>query len=208
LTATGITHRFGSTTVLQAVDFALAQGEVVGLVGPSGVGKSTLWRILAGHLRPDAGRVSVDGAPTAFRPGVPRAVQYAPQVSELSLDPRWRIERVLHNGGAPDPTALKLLGVRDEWRDRYPAELSGGELARVSLARLLPPTTRYLICDEITAPLDALSAEELVLALKGLADRWLGILLISHDRRLLERHAGKCFYIEDRALRPLDRRSV
>jgi peptide/nickel transport system ATP-binding protein len=192
LSATSVTHAFGAVPVLDGVDLCLAPGEIVGLSGASGAGKSTLGRILAGQLQPTAGRVEIDGSPLAPRPGRASPVQYAPQLSELSVDPRWRIAQVLRNGGCPDPEALRILGVRPEWGARFPAELSGGELTRVSLARLILPSTRYLICDEITAPLDALSAQDMVSALQRLAGRGLGILLISHDQtllaRLVERH--------------------
>ncbi|GGB56048.1 nickel ABC transporter ATP-binding protein [Roseibium aquae] len=189
LKATAITHRFGAVKVLDHADLFLAPGQIAGLVGPSGTGKSTLGRILAGHLAPLSGHIEADGAPVGFGPGRPCPVQYAPQASELSIDPRWRVGRILENGGAPDQGMLEALGIRPEWRDRFPRELSGGELARVSLARLVLPTTRYLICDEITAPLDALSAEDMMTALRALARRGMGILVISHNYGFLRRHA-------------------
>jgi peptide/nickel transport system ATP-binding protein len=204
LKAQSITHRFGNATVLEAVDLTVLPGEIVGLCGPSGAGKSTLGRILAGHVQPTRGDVTLEGAPIAHRVGRPCAVQYAPQASELSLDPRWRVARILRNGGAVDPAVLRLLGIRPDWDDRFPAELSGGELARVSLARLLLPTTRYLICDEITAPLDALAATEMVLTLRRLCARRLGLLLISHNRRQLQRHVDRCFELDADGLRPME----
>ena len=204
LSATSITHAFGAVPVLERVDFALSPGEIVGLAGPSGAGKSTLGRILAGHLRPTAGRVDIDGVPLALRAGQPCPVQYAPQLSELSLDPRWRVDQILRNGGTPDPEALRILGIRPEWADRFPAELSGGELTRVSLARLVLPSTRYLICDEIAAPLDALSAEDMMSALRTFAGLGFGILLISHNQNLLKRHVDQSFQLPARKLRILD----
>ena len=194
-----ITHRFGGAGP-RAVD-SPCRGEIRRHHGHSGVGKSTLGRILAGHLVPTAGRVEVDGKPPGFRSGEPCPVQYAPQVSELSLDPRWRVGRILRNGGAPDPRALPTLGIRIDWEDRFPAELSGGELARVSLARLVLPSTRYLICDEITAPLDALAAQDMISALKRLAGLGFGILLISHNQSLLKTHVDRHFQLQSRAAR-------
>ena len=195
LSATSVTHAFGAAPVLERVDLRVSPGEIVGLSGVSGAGKSTLGRILAGQLQPTAGRVEIDGAPLTPRVGQACSVQYAPQLSEMSVDPRWRIEQVLRNGGRPDPEALSILGVRPEWVNRFPAELSGGELTRVSLARLVLPSIQYLICDEITAPLDALSAEDMMSALKRLAGRGLGILLISHNQNLLERHVERRYQL-------------
>jgi ABC-type dipeptide/oligopeptide/nickel transport system ATPase subunit len=128
LSATSVTHAFGAVPVLDGVDLCLAPGEIVGPSGASGAGKSTLGRILAGQLQPTAGRVEIDGAPLAPRPGRASPVQYAPQLSELSVDPRRRIAQVLRNGGCPDPEALRILGVRPEWGARFPAELSGGRV--------------------------------------------------------------------------------
>ncbi len=204
LRATAITHRFGAATVLDSVDFDLDSGELIGICGASGTGKSTLGRILAGHLRPNAGRVTLDGVPVAPLPGAACPVQYAPQMSELSLDPRWRVERILRNGGDPDPMALRLLGVDPAWAGRFPAELSGGELARVSLARLVLPSTRCLICDEITAPLDALAAEVIMTALVSLARQGLGIVLIGHDTRLLDRYTQRLLLLSGGRLAPPD----
>lgn len=200
LSATAITHRFGSLPVLEGVDLALSPGDLVGLAGPSGAGKSTLGRILAGHLSPLAGHVSIDGAPLSLRKGRPCAVQYAPQVSELSIDPRWRVGRILRNGGTPEAEVLQILGIRADWQDRYPSELSGGELTRVSLARVVLPSTRYLICDEITAQLDAISATDVMSALRSLARRGVGILVIGHNSGLLKRSADRLLLLRSRTL--------
>ncbi len=126
LKARAITHAFGAVSVLDEVDFDLSPGEIIGLAGPSGAGKSTLGRILAGHLLPNAGRVEIDGAPLMLRAGLPCPVQYAPQTSEMSVDPRWRVNRILRNGATPDPESLRILGIQPEWASRFPAELSGG----------------------------------------------------------------------------------
>jgi len=108
------------------------------------------------------------------------------------VDPRWTVARVLRNGGEVDPEVIAALGIRAAWHGRRPGELSGGELARVSLARFLGPTTRVLICDEISAQLDALAAQELWRGLLPLARRrGIALVIISHDpglrRALCER---------------------
>lgn len=187
LIAQGIGYGVGKEhRCIDAVDLKLAPGDVVGLGGLSGVGKSTLGKLLAGHLKPHAGEVMIGQHPLHGWPkGQPSPVQYVPQHAELAIDPRWRVERVLQNGGPPEAELLSVLGIQNDWLSRYPHELSGGELARVSLARLLLPTTRFLICDEITEQLDALSEQSLWQGLMAwIKARDIGLLLISHQVEL------------------------
>lgn len=182
LRAEGITHAFAGRAVLRDLSLTLAPGEVLGLHGASGAGKSTLARILSGALVPDAGRVTWDGATLPPPPG---PVQHVPQSPELATDPRWTVGRILANAGEPDPQVLEALGIRPAWSARRPQELSGGELARVSLSRFILPGTRVLICDEITAQLDALAAQSLWRALLPIvSSRLMSLIVISHDPAL------------------------
>ncbi|SNY91997.1 peptide/nickel transport system ATP-binding protein [Cohaesibacter sp. ES.047] len=202
LSAEGLFHRFGDAVILDQASIAVEATARIGIAGPSGVGKTTLGRILAGQLRPQAGHVSWDGADIAALKG-PSPVQLAPQSPELAVDPRWSIADVLENGGAIDDTILEGLGIRPEWHGRRARELSGGELARVSLARLILPTTRLLICDEITAQLDAISARQIWQALLAvLTERHIGLVVISHDDRLRKAVCTKSFQLQGGQLQP------
>ncbi len=75
------------------------------------------------------------------------------------MNPRWRVEAVLREAGAPDPALAERLGLDPAWGRRYPHELSGGQLQRVSILRAFSPQTRFLVADEISAPLDAIAQE-------------------------------------------------
>ncbi|MDT0276400.1 ABC transporter ATP-binding protein [Blastococcus goldschmidtiae] len=192
LQAEGIWFRYARDRpwVLAGVDLGIAPGEVVGLCGPSGGGKSTLGRVLAGHLRPDRGLVTVDGvAPHSRR--APHPVQLVLQQPERAIDPRWRVRQALAATGAQLEGVDERL-VHPSWLDRYPHEISGGELQRVNLARALLTRPRYLVADEISASLDAVTQARIwTLLLEHCREAGIGVLAISHDRPLLETVAGR-----------------
>lgn len=157
--------------------------------GPSGCGKTTIGRILAGHLRPCSGTVRVDGRPLAD--GRLRPVQLLAQTPLLAMNPRWRIGRILTEAWRPASSDCDRFGIRADWLERYPHELSGGQLQRVSILRALSPETRYLVADEITAALDAIGQVDIWTMLQAVArERNIGVLAISHSAALLDRIAG------------------
>lgn len=173
--------------LIEQVSLAMGTSEIVGLSGHSGSGKSTLGRLLAGYLKPGAGTVTVDGA--AFQRGGWCPVQYVHQAAIFSVDPRWRIGRIVEEGWSPDEQTREALGVARGWYDRYPHEISGGELQRVALLRALAPETRFLVADELTAMLDPVSQAEIWRFLLKRCRSGLGIVAISHDEHLLSRVA-------------------
>lgn len=174
--------------VLQGVDLTLEPGERLGLSGPSGRGKSTLCRLLAGYEKPKSGQVLLDGAPLTVKRGTPNPVQLLWQNPELAVDPLLPLGRTLEEGGPVEERLLEALQIRPEWLRRYPAELSGGELQRFCIARALGPATRYLLCDESTAMLDLITQAQLWAFLLEEAERRnLGLLIVSHSDALLQR---------------------
>jgi peptide/nickel transport system ATP-binding protein len=180
----------GADPILRNVSLAIEPGEVLGLDGPSGVGKSTLGRLLAGLLEPEAGAVRLDGK------ALPRAgfcpVQMLFQSPELAVNSRWTAGRILREAFEPDPSLLDAFGIRPAWLERFPHELSGGELQRIATVRALAPPLRFLVADEITASLDPLTQAEIWRALLALAaERRLGLLVIGHDAPLLARVATR-----------------
>ncbi|NOX25690.1 MAG: ATP-binding cassette domain-containing protein [Deltaproteobacteria bacterium] len=167
-------------------DLRVAPGEIVGIPGPSGRGKSTLAKVLSGYLPPQEGGVFMDGRPLPKSGCCP--VQLLFQHPQLAVNPRWKIEAIMRESEEPPPELLRGLSINSAWLERYPHELSGGELQRVCLARALGSQTRYLLCDEITSMLDALTQVSIWRTLLHIArKRELGLIVISHDYALLKK---------------------
>lgn len=172
--------------VLDRVSLTLRSGERVGLSAPSGRGKTTLCKLLAGWETPDSGQVLLDGAPLPRRGFCP--VQLLWQHPEEAVDPLLPLSRTLYEAGLADRGLLDSLGIQDSWLERFPSELSGGELQRICVARALGPELRFLLCDEASAMLDLITQARLWRFLLTQAEkRGLGLLVVSHDAALLER---------------------
>ena len=179
-------YRANQPWILRDFSLAVAPGEVVGLSGPSGLGKTTIGKLLAGYLQPIEGQVTCNEKPLPQWGYCP--VQLIFQNPELAVNPRWRISKILAEGQAPTIDLLASLSIHQSWLSRYPHELSGGELQRIAVARSLNPLTRYLIADEMTAMLDA-NTQALIwqVVIKYAQERELGVLVISHEAPLLKR---------------------
>lgn len=189
--------------VLDRVSFAAAPGQVTALRGPSGRGKTTLARLLAGYLAPQRGQVRLDGSPlpTAGRSPVQLVLQHP----EHALDPRWRLGRSLAEAGPADGRLLADLSIDDAWLSRFPNELSGGELQRLALARALAARPRVLIADEISVMLDAITQAQLWhTLLRHVREDGLTVVAISHDDELLSVVADEIHDL-DHALQLADR---
>lgn len=194
LEADNLTFRYprrNTAPVLDGISFSLRSGERVGLSAPSGQGKTTLCRLLAGWERPQAGQVLLDRLPLAqYRGFCP--VQLLWQHPEQAVDPLLRLGTTLHEAGPVDRGILDGLGIRNSWLERYPSELSSGELQRICLARALGPGLRFLLCDESSAMLDLITQAQLWSFLLSQAEeRNLGLLVVSHHAALLERVCTK-----------------
>lgn len=210
LTLEGATVRFGARAVLDAVDLAVAEHEIVCVLGPSGSGKSTLLRAVAGLQALDAGRVLLAGADQAGVPVHRRGVglmfqdhQLFPQkdvAGNVAFGPRMHGVPKDERAGRVEEL-LDLVGLPGAGR-RAVASLSGGEQQRVALARALAPRPRLLMLDEPLGQLDRGLRERLVVELRALFGR-LGttVLAVTHDQ-------GEAFALADRVVVMRDGRIV
>ena len=202
LEARGITFGYpGRPALYRDFNLQVSSDERVALRAPSGFGKTTLCQMLAGYLRPSAGEIFADGKPLPRR-GV-RPVQMMWQHPEHAVDPRMRLRATLAEAGmridaagqAASPRHQRILdelGIQTKWLARYPHELSGGELQRFCIARALATEPRYLIADEISTMLDAVTQAHIwhVLLEESQASG-IGIVLVSHSPALTARIATR-----------------
>jgi len=193
----------GGRRVVDGVDLAVHAGEVVALVGPNGAGKSTLLSLMAGDLRPAAGRVVIDGRDVAAWSPPELAVRRAVLPQRHTLSFPFTVADVVAMGRTPwagtdaedgDEAAIaEAMRATDveEFADRPFTALSGGEQARVALARVLAQGTGFLLLDEPTAALD-LHHQELVLGVaRRRARAGTGVLVVLHDLGLAAAHADR-----------------
>ncbi|MEW1695398.1 ABC transporter ATP-binding protein [Streptomyces sp. NPDC101490] len=189
--------------VFRGASLTVAPGESVGLLGPSGCGKSTLARVAALLHRPDAGRLVLDGTEVrAWRHRAPRALRTSVgvvfQQPRTAADPRLTLADLLveplRATGRRAEAAGRLaelapaVGLTPDLLVRRPHEVSDGQLQRACLGRALALRPRWLICDEMTAMLDASTTAALVAAVEGYrAETGAGLLAVGHDRVLLRR---------------------
>ena len=177
----------GKRPLWQGLSLAVKAGERLGVSAPSGYGKTTLGRVLAGWqpVR-GSGEILLDGQPVPLQVKGYNPIQLVPQHPELTFNPYRTTGQALCDVWRPDEAMLARFLVKPAWLGRKPGQLSGGELARIALLRALDPRTRLLVADEVTAQLDPQIQRQLWRELMVECEqRGLGMLVFSHQQALL-----------------------
>lgn len=197
-------------SVLDKVSLSIGAGETVGLLGKSGCGKSTLGQVICGLRRPSSGRVLYNGDPLRYpyRGTIRREIQVLFQHPESAFNPKLQlidsISEIYRLYNIPYSLEnvcqmLEPFGIYEEHLKRYPLQLSGGELQRLALARILLADPKVIILDEPTSMLDSISQAQIIRMLMELQkERDISYLFITHDEMLCKIASDRIFSIEDK----------
>lgn len=208
LTIEAVSMRFGAYQALDRIDLDIRQGEFVALLGPSGCGKTTLLRSIAGFLKPESGRILIEGRDISRLPAHQRPLNTVFQ--NYALFPHMNVRDNVAYGprrqgasraGAAERAraALDMVGLAD-YGARYPRELSGGQQQRVALARAIVNRPKLLLLDEPLSALDLKLRKRMQLELKHLqAKLGIAFIFVTHDQeealtmadRVVVMHAGR-----------------
>ncbi|MBQ6347546.1 MAG: amino acid ABC transporter ATP-binding protein [Clostridia bacterium] len=198
---------FDGNGVLDGIDLAMGDGEVVVVVGPSGCGKSTLLRCVNGLETPDSGEILLDGAPISgmdmvqVRRQIGMVFQsydlfpHMDVLGNLSLGPVKALKRNRNEVEAEAVQALKRVGLADKLH-ALPRQLSGGQKQRVALVRAMLMRPRLLLLDEITAALDPEMVREVLNVVLDLARDGRTMLIVTHEMRFAEAVADRVLFLE------------
>jgi ABC-type glutathione transport system ATPase component len=207
----------GGTAVkaVDGVDFAIHQGETLGLIGESGCGKTTTSKLILLQETPTAGTIAFDGRDIATLAGAElmsyrRAVQVVFQDPFSSLSPRMRVRDIIaepleiHSRLRPEAirervdAVLQLVGLPPDVASLFPHEFSGGQRQRIAIARALAPEPEILVCDEPVSALDVSVQKQILDLLAHLKARLgLSCLFISHDLGVIHRISDRVLVMKD-----------
>lgn len=207
LAAENVTLTRGGSEVVRSLTATLQPGQITAIVGPNGAGKSSLLLGWAGLLEPTAGDVRLDGASLAsLHPRArAQAIGYLPQTPDIawdvSVDSLVALGRLPWRDRGTEAIATALAALDCEsLRGRPISRLSGGERARVLLARVLAGEPRWILADEPLAALDLAHQFGLIAHLKACAGKGQGVVVVLHDLALAMNHADRVLVLKDGCL--------
>lgn len=207
LTLDRVTLDLRGRRVLTGANAAFAAGRITVILGPNGAGKTSLLRAAAGLIAPSAGKVALDGRALAAmaRGERARTIGYLPQSGDVAWNMPARdvvaLGRLPHRSSAADDIAAVIAAMAatdtEQFAERRVGELSGGERARVLLARVLAGEPQWLIADEPLASLDPAHQFDLLERLRGQAARGVGVVVVLHDLVQAARIADEILLLRD-----------
>ncbi|WP_314426600.1 amino acid ABC transporter ATP-binding protein [Leuconostoc lactis] len=198
-----LTKTYNTNTIFKALNLSVADGEVLSIVGPSGIGKTTLIKILAGLETADAGEVRLNGEQLAID-GTRADAKVGLIFQDFNLFPNYtvienimlapiNVSRLSRDAAKVKATALlATLGMTDK-ADLYPYQLSGGQKQRVAIARALAMDPKILAYDEPTSGLDEASTKQVAEVVKTLKAQGVTQLIITHDQPFAEMVSDRVF---------------
>lgn len=193
-----ISYKYPSSNkyVLKDANVTLNNKKITGLVGESGQGKSTLCKILSNYIPKYKGDIFLNNEKLPKKGFCP--VQLIFQHPEKVMNPKWKMKDILNESWDVNEELLSEFGIQKSWMNRYPHELSGGELQRFSVLRSLNPKTKFLIADEMTTMLDAITQVQILdSVIKIIKKRNIGLLIVSHDLDLINTICDDKIYLKD-----------
>jgi ABC-type polar amino acid transport system ATPase subunit len=214
----GVCHSYGKTRVLNSVDLAVAEREVVVLIGASGSGKSTLLRCVAGLELIEEGEIRIEGVPvqraTSGRPNrklLKTAKSIRQEVGmvfqDFNLFPHMRVvtnvalaPKLVRGMGAKEANQVALANLEHvnllEFKDAYPNDLSGGQKQRVAIARALAMRPRIMLFDEVTSALDPELVGEVLRVMRMVASEGMTMLVVTHEMGFARDVADRVVFID------------
>ncbi len=206
----GVTKTFGAIAALKDVSFEIAKGEFVFITGPSGAGKTTILRLLLGEILPDSGEIVVDGTDVTkldpknlpvHRQKIGVVFQDFKVLPERTV--RENVEVALAVLGVPEgewpgrvEQVLKLVGLATR-SELFPAQLSGGEIQRVSLARALAVNPKIVLADEPTGNLDWETAEAIMDLFERINKEGKTIIMATHNKMVVDKLKKRIIGLKD-----------
>jgi iron complex transport system ATP-binding protein len=211
LNARGVGVRLGARRVLRGIDLSVTSGEIVAVIGANGAGKSTLLKAMSGLIAPDDGVVTLGGQPLAELDAraLGREIAYLPQ--ERAVHWPLTVRRLVALGRLPFRSRVAAPSLEDRdaieeamaamdvtaFADRSVTELSGGERARVLLARALAQRPRFLVADEPTTGLDPAHGLTLFAQFVRMAAEGRAVVVALHDLSLAARYCDRALLLKD-----------
>ena len=203
----GLGIRFGGLVALNDVSFAVRRGEVFGLLGPNGAGKTTLFHLIAGALRPTAGRIRFEGEDvTGLRPdqrsrrGIGRTFQITQPFAELTVEENVMAAALVRSRNLGEMRAVAgpyvdMVGLSAK-RHALAKELSTGQRKRLELARAMATRPRLLLLDEVTGGVDQATIPGLIELVERLKETGVTLVLVEHNMRVMMRLADRMMFLD------------